>query len=347
MKLSDYNYQLEDKYIANCPAAKRDQSKLMCLDRITGHIVHKAFYEIVDSFKDGDVLVRNVSKVFPARLLGQKDTGAKIEFLLLNPRGDDLWEVICKPAKRLKPGSNVFFGKQLKAKVIDSLDDGHRLVKFEYSGDFFELLEQDGNVPLPPYIDYEKGQMDKVSVRDRYQTVYASDNGSCAAPTAGLHFTDEIFEKLKVKGVDVCDVTLHVGPGTFAPLKGDDLSEHVMHKEQYHVDAETIRKLKKAKMEGRRIICVGTTSVRVLESIADKVLQCEPEDLSGSTDIFIYPPYEFKLVDGLVTNFHLPKSTLLMLVSSLATRDIIMNAYEEAKKLNYRFFSFGDAMVIL
>lgn len=340
MKVSDFNYNLPKELIAQVPIKNRDQSRLMVLDRKNKTIEHKIFKDIIDYLQPGDCLVRNNTKVIPARLYGIKEeTGANVEFLLLKRIDGDIWEVMVKPGKKLMPGVRVKFGNGLlKAEILEKLGDGNRKVKFEYNGIFNEILNEIGLMPLPPYIH------EKLKEKDRYQTVYAKYEGSAAAPTAGLHFTDELFEELKEKGVEVANVTLHVGIGTFRPVKVENIEEHDMHSEHFYIKAEDAEKINKAKKEGHRIIAVGTTSCRVLESIADA--NGYVKEVEGDTNIFIYPGYKFKCLDALITNFHLPESTLIMLVSALAEKDFIMQAYEEAVKEQYRFFSFGDAMFI-
>lgn len=340
MKVSDFNYNLPKELIAQVPIKNRDQSRLMVLDRKNKTIEHKIFKDIIDYLQPGDCLVRNNTKVIPARLYGIKEeTGANVEFLLLKRIDGDIWEVMVKPGKKLMPGVRVKFGNGLlKAEILEKLEDGNRKVKFEYNGIFNEILNEIGLMPLPPYIH------EKLKEKDRYQTVYAKYEGSAAAPTAGLHFTDELFEELKEKGVEVANVTLHVGIGTFRPVKVENIEEHDMHSEHFYIKAEDAEKINKAKKEGHRIIAVGTTSCRVLESIADA--NGYVKEVEGDTNIFIYPGYKFKCLDALITNFHLPESTLIMLVSALAEKDFIMQAYEEAVKEQYRFFSFGDAMFI-
>ena len=340
MKVSDFNYNLPKELIAQVPIKNRDQSRLMVLDRKNKIIEHKIFKDIIDYLQPGDCLVRNNTKVIPARLYGIKEeTGANVEFLLLKRIDRDIWEVMVKPGKKLMPGVRAKFGNGLlKAEIIEKLGDGNRKVKFEYNGIFNEILNEIGLMPLPPYIH------EKLKEKDRYQTVYAKYEGSAAAPTAGLHFTDELFEKLKEKGVEVANVTLHVGIGTFRPVKVENIEEHDMHSEHFYIKAEDAEKINKAKKEGHRIIAVGTTSCRVLESIADE--NGYVKEVEGDTNIFIYPGYKFKCLDALITNFHLPESTLIMLVSALAGKDFIMQAYEEAVKEQYKFFSFGGAMFI-
>ena len=339
MQVSDFNYELPEELIAQTPIKKRDESRLMVLDRSKRTIEHKIFKDIIDYLKPGDVLVRNNTKVIPARIYGKKETGANVEFLLLNNIEGDIWESIVRPGNKLHVGTKVIFGDGiLKAEVLDIMPGGTRKVKFEYDGIFNEILDKIGLMPLPPYIHEE------LKERDRYQTVYAKYNGSAAAPTAGLHFTDELLEKLEQKGVIIANVTLHVGIGTFRPVKEDTVEAHKMHSEHFYIKQEDVDKINKAKEEGRRVIAVGTTSCRVLESVADEngIVKAK----SGWTNIFIYPGYKWKVIDNLITNFHLPESTLIMLVSSLAGKDHVLNAYKEAVKERYRFFSFGDAMFI-
>ncbi len=338
MNTTEFDYYLPEELIAQTPLEKRSNSRLLVLDRHTGKIEHKHFYDIVNYLHKGDVLVRNNTKVIPARIFGTKvGTGAKVEVLLLK-QIDDYYECLVGNAKVVKKDSEIIFSDKLKAVCIEVKDEGIRLLKFICDGIFLEVLEEIGNMPLPPYI--KTTLLDK----DRYQTIYARYNGSAAAPTAGLHFTEEIFTKLREKGVEILDVTLHVGLGTFRPVKVDDVTKHKMHKEEYFMSKEVAEKLNKAKMEKRRIISVGTTSTRVLETIMSKYgtfKECHEE-----SDIFIYPGYVFKAIDGLITNFHLPKSTLIMLVSAFASKEIILKTYNEAVKEKYRFFSFGDAMFI-
>lgn len=340
MKVSDFNYNLPKELIAQVPIKDRDQSRLMVLDRRNKTIEHKIFKDIIDYLEPGDCLVRNNTKVIPARLYGEKEeTGANVEFLLLKRVDGDIWEVMVKPGRKLMPGVRVEFGNGLlKAEILEKFEDGNRKVKFEYNGIFNEILNEIGLMPLPPYIH------EKLKEKDRYQTVYAKYEGSAAAPTAGLHFTDELFKKLKEKGVEVANVTLHVGIGTFRPVKVENIEEHDMHSEHFYIKAEDAEKINKAKREGHRVIAVGTTSCRVLESVADD--NGYVKEVEGDTNIFIYPGYKFKCLDALITNFHLPESTLIMLVSALAGKDFIMQAYEEAVKEQYKFFSFGDAMFI-
>lgn len=340
MKTDDFDFELPEELIAQTPIVKRDSSRLMVVDKQTGELSHHIFSDIVDLLNPGDVLVLNDTKVMPARLFGVKeDTLAHIEVLLLKNIKDDIWSCLVRPGKRVKEGTVISFGEGLlKAKCISVKEDGIREFQFIYDGIFYELLDKLGTMPLPPYIK------EKLEDKDRYQTVYAKNIGSAAAPTAGLHFTKELLENIKNKGVKICYVTLHVGLGTFRPVTVEDVTNHKMHSEYYEMDEEVANTLNKAKEEGRKIISVGTTSVRVLETVMNKYNKfCK---CNGWTDIFIYPGYKFKAVDSLITNFHLPKSTLIMLVSALASKDIILNAYKEAVKEKYRFFSFGDSMFI-
>ncbi|MBQ2916785.1 MAG: tRNA preQ1(34) S-adenosylmethionine ribosyltransferase-isomerase QueA [Clostridia bacterium] len=340
MKVSDFNYNLPEELIAQTPIQKRDESRLMVLDRKNKTVEHKIFKNILDYLKPGDVLVRNNTKVIPARIYGKKETGANVEFLLLNNIEGDIWESIVRPGNKLHVGTKVIFGEgKLKAEILEVLEGGTRKVKFEYDGIFNEILDEIGLMPLPPYIHEE------LKEKDRYQTVYAEFQGSAAAPTAGLHFTDELLEKIKAKGVEIANVTLHVGIGTFRPVKVENIEEHHMHSEHFYIKHEDACKINKAKQEGRRVIAVGTTSCRVLESIADE--NGIVKEIEEDTSIFIYPGYKFKCVDALITNFHLPESTLLMLVSALANKEFIMDAYNQAVEEKYRFFSFGDAMLII
>ena len=340
MKVSEFNYNLPEELIAQTPINKRDESRLMILDKKNKSIEHKIFKNLIDYLKPGDVLVRNNTKVIPARIYGKKNTGANVEFLLLNNIEEDVWESIVRPGNKLHVGSKVFFGDGLlKAEILEIMPGGTRKVKFEYEGIFNEILDKIGLMPLPPYIHEE------LKEKDRYQTVYAKYKGSAAAPTAGLHFTDELLKKLEDKGVIIANVTLHVGIGTFRPVKEETVEDHKMHSEHFYIKEEDTKKINKAKEEGRRVIAVGTTSCRVLESIADEKTGMVKR-IEDDTKIFIYPGYRFKCIDGLITNFHLPESTLLMLVSAFADRDFIMDAYKEAVKERYRFFSFGDAMFI-
>lgn len=340
MTLDDFDYELDEKLIAQSPLLKRDASKLMVLDRKTGEIEHKKFTDILDYLEKGDTLVLNDTKVLPARLIGEKEeTKAIIEVLLLHNIENDIWECLVKPARRIKEGTIVSFGNgKLKAKCLEEKDEGIRIFSFSYEGIFLEILEQLGTMPLPPYIH------EQLQDQSRYQTVYAKEVGSAAAPTAGLHFTEELLEKIKAKGVNTVYITLHVGLGTFRPVNVTNIEEHKMHSEYYHMTKEVADILTETKKNKKKIIAVGTTSTRTLETIMTKYN--EFRECSGYTDIFIYPPYEFKGIDALITNFHLPKSTLLMLVSAFSSREFILNAYNEAIKNNYRFFSFGDAMFL-
>ena len=341
MKVSDFNYNLPQELIAQVPIKNRDESRLMVLDKKNKTIEHKIFKDIINYLKPGDCLVRNNTKVIPARLYGIKEeTGINVEFLLLNRIEGDYWEVMVRPGRRLKEGTKVIFGNGiLQAEILEIMNGGNRKVKFTYEGIFNEILDKIGLMPLPPYIH------EKLKEKDRYQTVYAKYEGSAAAPTAGLHFTNELLEEIRQKGIDIANVTLHVGIGTFRPVKEENVEEHAMHTEHFYIKQEDVEKINKAKKEGHRIIAVGTTSCRVLESIADENGYVKP--IEADTGIFIYPGYKFKCIEGLITNFHLPESTLIMLVSALAGKDYIMHAYEEAVKEKYRFFSFGDAMAIL
>ena len=340
MKVTEFDYELPEELIAQTPIEKRDESRLMVLNRKEHTIEHKTFKDIIDYLEPGDCLVRNNTKVIPARIYGKKETGANIEFLLLNNIEGDIWETIVRPGNKLHIGTKVIFGDGLlTAEILDTMPGGTRKVLFTYEGIFNEILDKIGLMPLPPYIHEE------LKEKDRYQTVYAKYEGSAAAPTAGLHFTKELLEKIEQKGIDIANVTLHVGIGTFRPVKEDTVEAHEMHSEHFYIKQEDCDKINKAKKNGKRVIAIGTTSCRVLETIAN------PEDgtvepIESDTQIFIYPGYKFKCIDGLITNFHLPQSTLLMLVSSLAGKEYIMKAYEEAVKEKYRFFSFGDAMFI-
>ena len=340
MKTSDFYYDLPQELIAQDPLKKRSDSRLMHLDRKTGQICHQHFTDILRWLHPGDCLVINDTKVIPARLFGRKeDTDAHIEILLLKRRDKDVWETLVKPGKKAKTGTKLIFGDgRLKGEVIDIVEEGNRLIRFTYEGIFEEILDSLGEMPLPPYITH------KLEDKNRYQTVYAKHDGSAAAPTAGLHFTEELLEQVKAKGVSIAHVTLHVGLGTFRPVKVEDVTQHHMHSEFYVVEEEQARLINETKAAGGRIISVGTTSCRTLESAGDETGVVKAG--SGWTDIFIYPGYRFKVIDGLITNFHLPESTLLMLVSALAGKATIMKAYEEAVKERYRFFSFGDAMFI-
>ena len=339
MELSDFNYYLPEELIAQTPIEKRDESRLMVLDKNTGEIEHKIFRDIIDYLQPGDCLVRNNTKVIPARLYGKKETGANVEFVLLKNLEGDIWETMVRPGNKLHSGAKVIFGDGLlRAEILETLQDGTRKVKFEYDGIFNEILDKIGLMPLPPYIH------ESLKDNDRYQTVYAKYEGSAAAPTAGLHFTDELLKKIEEKGISIANVTLHVGIGTFRPVKEKNIEDHQMHTEHYYIKQEDADKINKAKLSGHRVIAVGTTSCRTIETIADEkglVKACE-----GDTGIYIYPGYKFKCLDALITNFHLPESTLVMLVSALAGRENILNAYNEAVKEKYKFFSFGDAMFI-
>ncbi len=340
MKLTDFNYDLPEELIAQDPLEKRSDSRLMVVGREDGSITHKHFYDIVDYLNPGDCLVINDTKVIPARLMGVKeDTGASIEVLLLKRKEEKIWETLVKPGKKMKVGARVVFGNGLlTGEVVDIVEEGNRLIRFEYEGIWEELLDQLGQMPLPPYITHQ------LQDKNRYQTVYAEHEGSAAAPTAGLHFTKELLQQIKDKGVDIAHVTLHVGLGTFRPVKVDNILDHHMHSEFYIVDQEAADKINAAKARGNQVISVGTTSTRTIESVADE--NGFMRAASGWTDIFIYPGYQFKVVDSLITNFHLPESTLLMLVSALSTRENMLHAYEVAVQERYRFFSFGDAMFI-
>ena len=346
MKVSEFNYNLPKELIAQHPVNKRDESRLMVLDKKTQKIEHKTFKSIIDYLNPGDCLVINNTKVIPARLYGVKESDntnvnnpAEVEFLLLKRIEEDIWEVMVRPGKRLRKGAKVSFGNGLlKAEILDLLENGNRKVKFFYNGIFNEILDKIGLMPLPPYIT------EKLKDKSRYQTVYAKYDGSAAAPTAGLHFTKELLEEIRKKGIQIANVTLHVGIGTFRPVKEETIEEHVMHTEHFYIKQEDVDKINKAKREGHNIIAVGTTSCRVLETVADE--NGFLKETEADTSIFIYPGYKFKCIDKLITNFHLPESTLIMLVSALAGKDFIMRSYEEAVKEKYRFFSFGDAMFI-
>lgn len=340
MNVSEFNYNLPEELIAQIPIKNRDESRLMVLDRQKETIEHKIFRDILDYLQPGDCLVRNNTKVIPARLYGKKETGANVEFLLLNRIEGDLWEVMVRPGRKLPVGTKVTFGEGLlEAEILELLNDGNRKVKFSYNGIFNEILDKIGLMPLPPYIK------EKLEDKKRYQTVYAKYEGSAAAPTAGLHFTEELLKKIQDKGIEIANVTLHVGIGTFRPVKVEKIEDHDMHSEHFYIKQEDVEKINKAKKNGKRVIAVGTTSCRVLESIADENTGLV-KPYEGDTQIFIYPGYKFKCIDGLITNFHLPESTLIMLVSALAGKEYIMKAYNEAVKEKYRFFSFGDAMFI-
>ena len=369
MQVSEFNYELPQELIAQVPIKNRDESRLMVLDRSTHTIEDKIFKDIIDYLEPGDCLVRNNTKVIPARIYGKKETGANVEFLLLNNIEGDIWECIVRPGNKLHIGTKVLFGESdkinendisneektienldvvsneninvkpiLQAEILDIMPGGTRKVKFTYDGIFNEILDKIGLMPLPPYIHEE------LKDKDRYQTVYAKYEGSAAAPTAGLHFTPELLKKIEEKGVEIANVTLHVGIGTFRPVKEEKVEDHEMHSEHFYIKQEDVEKINKAKENGKRVIAVGTTSCRVLETIADESGRVKVTE--GDTQIFIYPGYKFKCLDGLITNFHLPQSTLLMLVSALAEKDFILEAYNKAVKEKYRFFSFGDAMFI-
>lgn len=340
MKTSDFNYDLPKELIAQVPIKQRDMSRLLVLDKKTGKTEHKIFHDIIDYLTPGDTLVLNDTKVIPARIFGHREGKEEsIEVLLVKEYGDDKWEVLAKPGRKLKIGTVIEFSDKLKAEVVDILVEGERVIKFKYDGIFNELLDEIGIMPLPPYIT------EKLEEQDRYQTVYSKIRGSAAAPTAGLHFTKELLEKVEQKGINIVYVTLHVGIGTFRPVKVDNVLEHKMHSEYYEVSEEVAAVINETKKRRNKVICVGTTSCRTIESAADEngIVRAEKRE----TDIFIYPGYKFKVVDNLITNFHLPESTLIMLVSALAGKDNIMNAYNEAVKEKYRFFSFGDAMYIM
>ncbi len=340
MNLDLFDYNLPEELIAQTPLEKRDEAKLLVLDKVTGEIEHKKFYDIISYLEKGDTLVLNNTKVLPARLLGEKtDTHALIEVLLLKNLGENTWETLVKPARRIKEGTIVSFGDgRLKCKCTKVLDEGIRHFEFIYDGIFLEILDSLGAMPLPPYIH------EKLEDKTMYNTVYAKEEGSAAAPTAGLHFTNELLKKIEEKGINICYVTLHVGLGTFRPVKVDDIKKHHMHSEYYSMSKEVAKKLNETKKNNKKIIAVGTTSTRVLETVMKNHNQFE--ESAGWTDIFIYPGYDYKAIDSLITNFHLPKSTLVMLVSALAGRENILNAYNKAVKDKYRFFSFGDAMFI-
>lgn len=340
MNKSDFFYDLPEELIAQHPVEPRDSSRLMVVDRISGEIQHKHFYDILDELREGDCLILNNTRVLPARIFGIKDgTGARVEFLLLTNKGGDVWECITGPGKRAKPGTRFTFGDGiLSAEVTDVLEGGNRLVKFFYEGNFFNVLDEIGQMPLPPYIT------EKLENQERYQTVYSKELGSAAAPTAGLHFTEELMKRIEDKGVRIGYVTLHVGLGTFRPVKAEDISQHIMHSEHYWLPKETADLINDTKSKGGRVIAVGTTSCRTLESVG--TFKGKIEESEGWTDIFIYPGYEFKCIDALITNFHLPESTLIMLVSAFCGYDNTMNFYKKAVDERYRFFSFGDAVFI-
>lgn len=340
MKVKDFYFDLPKELIAQHPLEKRDESKLMVLNKKSGEIEHKVFKDIIDYLNPGDCLVLNDTRVMPARLYGAKEgSGGKMEFLLLKRHEDDIWESLVKPGKRGKVGAKFVFGNgELKAEIIEVLDNGNRKIKFYYDGIFEEVLDRLGEMPLPPYIE------EKLEDKERYQTVYSKEIGSAAAPTAGLHFTEELLQEIRDKGINIAFVTLHVGLGTFRPVKVEDIQDHEMHSEYYILDRENAEIINNAKKSGKRVIAVGTTSNRTLESIANE--EGEVKEQSGYTNIFIYPGYKFKIVDAIITNFHLPESTLIMLISAFSTREIVMNAYKTAVENEYRFFSFGDAMFI-
>ena len=341
MKTSDFYYDLPEELIAQDPLEDRTASKLLVLDRKTGAVKHKIFSDVIDYLNEGDCLVINNTRVIPARLIGEKEgTGGKVEVLLLKRRANDVWETLVKPGKKLKPGAKITFGDgRLRAEVLEVVEEGNRLVKFYYEGIFEEILDSLGEMPLPPYITH------KLEDKEMYQTVYAKFDGSAAAPTAGLHFTKELLNKIEEKGIRIASITLHVGLGTFRPVKVDDVNNHHMHTEWYEVNAEAAEIINETKRNGGRVICVGTTSCRTIESVADENGYMKAK--TGETDIFIYPGYKFKVMDGLITNFHLPESTLVMLVSAFAGKENVLSAYETAVKEKYRFFSFGDAMILI
>lgn len=340
MKKSDFYYELPDELIAQTPLEKRDSSRMLILDKTTGAVSHSHFYNILDHLSEGDLLVMNNSRVLPARIFGvRKDTGATVEFLLLKQVENNKWETLVKPGKKAKPGTEFDFMGIMKGYVEDIGKEGVRIVRFEAEESIYTALDKIGQMPLPPYIK------ETLTDKERYQTVYSDPVGSAAAPTAGLHFTDELLEKIRAKGIKTAFVTLHVGLGTFRPVKEDEITDHIMHSEHYELPEETVKLIEETKSSGGRVIAVGTTTTRTLESVArdkGKLVPCD-----GWTDIFIYPPYEFKVLDGLITNFHLPESTLIMLVSAFAGYDNTLNAYNEAVKERYRFFSFGDSMMII
>ena len=340
MKLEEFDYNLPEELIAQVPIKQRDESKLMVVDREKRKIEDKVFKDIIDYLEPGDCLVRNNTKVIPARLYGKKETGANVEFVLLKQLAGDIWESIVRPGNKLKIGAKVIFGDGiLEAEILDILEDGTRKVKFSYDGIFNEILDKIGLMPLPPYIH------ESLKENDRYQTVYAKYEGSAAAPTAGLHFTPELLKKIEEKGVKIANVTLHVGIGTFRPVKEENIEEHKMHKEHFYIKQEDVDKINETKKNKKRVIAVGTTSCRVLETIADSETGMVKK-VEADTGIYIYPGYKFKCIDGLITNFHLPKSTLLMLVSAFADKELILKAYNSAVDKKYKFFSFGDAMFI-
>ena len=341
MKTSDFFYDLPEELIAQDPLEDRTASRLLVLNRETGAVEHKIFSDVIDYLNEGDCLVINNTRVIPARLIGEKEgTGGKVEVLLLKRRANDVWETLVKPGKKLRPGARVTFGDgRLKAEILEIAEEGNRLVRFYYEGIFEEILDSLGEMPLPPYITH------KLEDKEMYQTVYAKYDGSAAAPTAGLHFTKELLNKIEEKGIKIASITLHVGLGTFRPVKVDDVNNHHMHTEWYEVNAEAAEIINETKRNGGRVICVGTTSCRTIESVADENGFMKAK--TGETDIFIYPGYKFKVMDGLITNFHLPESTLVMLVSAFAGKENVLFAYETAVKERYRFFSFGDAMILI
>ncbi|MCI8581127.1 MAG: tRNA preQ1(34) S-adenosylmethionine ribosyltransferase-isomerase QueA [Dorea sp.] len=341
MKRTDFYYELPEELIAQDPLEDRSSSRLLVLDRKSGAVSHHVFRKITEYLKEGDCLVINDTKVIPARLIGSKiGTGARIEVLLLKRKENNIWETLVKPGKKMKAGAKISFGDGLlTGEVIDIVEEGNRLIRFSFEGIFEEILDQLGQMPLPPYITHQ------LQDKNRYQTVYAKHTGSAAAPTAGLHFTPELLRAIEERGIEIAKVTLHVGLGTFRPVKVDEITDHHMHSEFYQIDEEAAKKINRAKATGNRVICVGTTSCRTIESAADESGHLKAK--SGWTDIFIYPGYEFRALDGLITNFHLPESTLIMLVSALAGRENVLAAYEEAVKERYRFFSFGDAMLVI
>ena len=341
MKTSDFFYDLPEELIAQDPLEDRTASRLLVLNRETGAVEHKIFSDVIDYLNEGDCLVINNTRVIPARLIGEKEgTGGKVEILLLKRGANDVWETLVKPGKKLRPGAKIIFGDgRLRAEVLEVVEEGNRLVKFYYEGIFEEILDSLGEMPLPPYITH------KLEDKEMYQTVYAKFDGSAAAPTAGLHFTKELLNKIEEKGIKIASITLHVGLGTFRPVKVDDVNNHHMHTEWYEVNAEAADIINETKRNGGRVICVGTTSCRTIESVADENGYMKAK--TGETDIFIYPGYKFKVMDGLITNFHLPESTLVMLVSAFAGKENVLAAYETAVKERYRFFSFGDAMILI
>lgn len=339
LKTSDFYFDLPDELIAQTPIIERDHSRLLALNKETGDIEHKHFYDIAELLNEGDCLVLNDSRVLPSRIYGTKETGSVVEFLLLENKGDNIWECLAGPGRKAKVGDEFTFGDgELTCEVIEVKEDGNRLIKFKYNGIFYNLLDEIGQMPLPPYIK------EKLEDRERYQTIYSKELGSAAAPTAGLHFTDELLAQIRKKGISIAFVTLHVGLGTFRPVSADNVLEHKMHAEHYFMPKETAEIINATKRRGCRVICVGTTSCRTVESVFEK--EKEIKESSGWTDIFIYPGYEFKVLDALITNFHLPESTLIMLISALAGKENVMKAYKKAIDEKYRFFSFGDAMFI-